>query len=152
MRKLTEPAQEYGKADSTFRAAGGEPGLRVLVDAFFDIMEHDVRASDIWNMHPPTRDLTRDKLASFLCAWTGGPRLYNEKYGAISIPGVHAHLAITAQHRDQWLSCMEQALRQCDYPEDFCDYLLTQLAIPADRVRAICEGNIAPIEEVGNNA
>ena len=151
MKELTEPTQAYGKGDSTFRAAGGEPGIRALVDAFYDIMENDARFSDIWNMHPPTRDSSRDKLARFLCAWSGGPRLYSQKYGAISIPGVHAHLAIIAQHRDQWLSCMEQALIQREYPEDFRVYLLPQLAKPAERVRVICARNITP-DEVASDA
>jgi hemoglobin len=145
---MTEPKHDYGNGDSTFRAAGGEPGIRALVDSFYDIMEHDARFSDIWKMHPPTRD---DKLARFLCAWSGGPRLYSEKYGAISIPGVHAHLAITADHTGQWLSCMEQALIQRDYPEDFRTYLLPQLAKPAERVRAICARNITRVEELAGD-
>jgi hemoglobin len=140
--EISEVEHEYGKGDATFSAAGGEAGIRTLVDAFYDIMGSDERFGDIWTMHSEVNEVSRDKLARFLCAWTGGPRLYAEKYGAISIPGVHAHLAISSAHRDQWLGCMAQALQRCDYPEAFQTYMLTQLAVPAERIRTICASNL----------
>ncbi len=39
----------YGTGDATFRAAGGEAGIRRLVDAFYDIMERDPRYRRIWD-------------------------------------------------------------------------------------------------------
>ncbi|MEP1472976.1 MAG: group II truncated hemoglobin [Halieaceae bacterium] len=140
--EISETDREYGKADATFKAAGGEVGVRALVDAFYDIMGSEGAYREIWIMHPEVNEVSRDKLARFLCAWTGGPRLYAEKYGAISIPGVHAHLAISSAHRDQWLGCMEQALKRCDYPQEFQQYMLAQLAVPAERIRTICEKNL----------
>ena len=140
--KISESDHEYGKADATYIAAGGEPGVRALVDAFYDIMGTDQNYREIFIMHPEVNEVSRDKLARFLCAWTGGPRLYAEKYGAISIPGVHAHLAISSDHRDQWLGCMAQALQHCEYPEAFQSYMLEQLAIAAARIRTICAKNL----------
>lgn len=130
----------YGVGDATFRAAGGEPGIRTLVDAFYDIMAASPDYATIWSWHPGDNDVTRDKLARFLCAWMGGPRLYAEKYGPISIPGVHAHLQVTSVERDQWLNCMREALSLQDYPADLVEYLLRQLAVPAERIRMACEG------------
>ncbi len=142
MVNLTEPDLEYGKEDATFQAAGGEPGIRALVDRFYDIMATDERYRDIWLMHTQPPEVARDKLARFLCAWTGGPRLYSQKYGPISIPKVHSHLPISSAHRDQWLSCMGDALATQNYPARFQRYLLEQLAIPASRVRDICARNL----------
>ena len=76
----------YGTGDATYQAAGGEAGIRALVDSFYDIMESDPAYREIHAWHPADGQLSRDKLARFLCAWTGGPRLYREKYGPISIP------------------------------------------------------------------
>ncbi len=140
--EISEAEGEYGKADATFKAAGGQAGIRKLVDAFYDIMGSDEAYRDIWMMHPEVNEVSRDKLARFLCAWTGGPRLYAEKYGAISIPGVHAHLAISSAHRDQWLGCMAMALQRCNYPEKLQAYMLAQLAVPAERIRTICAKNL----------
>ena len=132
---------QYGDGDATFQAAGGEAGIFRLVNAFFDLMRDRPEYREIWDMHPEDKDVSRDKLARFLCAWTGGPRLFREKYGPISIPPAHAHLKIDARLRDGWLSCMAEALDACGYPDDFKIYLLAQLGIPAERVRQACAKN-----------
>lgn len=132
----------YGEGDATYQAAGQESGVRALVDTFYEIMGSSKAYATIWNMHPHAapndREVSRDKLARFLCAWMGGPRLYKEKYGSISIPGVHAHLPITTTEHDQWLSCMSEALERQNYPADLRAYLLKQLAVPAGRIVQTC--------------
>lgn len=128
----------YGDRDTTFRAAGGESGIRRLVDCFYDIMSTAPEYARIYAWHPD--GLTaRDKLARFLCGWMGGPRRYHEIYGAISIPRVHEHLSITAVERDLWLRCMHEALEQQPYPASLKRYLLEQLSVPAEHVRRRCE-------------
>ena len=126
---------QYGVGDTSFQAAGGEAGLFKLVDDFFDRMESDERFATIWHMHPDDKDMSRDKLARFLCGWLGGPRLYNEKYGAIGIPRVHAHLAIETPERDQWLTCMSESVELQPFDADFKIYLMEQLFVPAEAVR-----------------
>lgn len=129
---MTKP---YGQEDATYQAAGEYDGIKKLVDDFYDIMGELKEAQHIRDMHPDDLDVTRDKLTRFLCAWTGGPRLYREKYGPISIPQAHAHLTIGSEERDAWLLCMKKALAKQDYPQDFQDYMITQLAVPAERCR-----------------
>lgn len=131
---------EYGDADTTYQAAGGQAGIRKLVDSFFDIMANDPRYRSIYDMHPPDSEISRDKLALFLCGWMGGPRPFVDKYGSISIPGAHQHLKITGVERDLWLDCMSQALALQNYPPALVDYLLQQLRIPAERIRRVCMG------------
>lgn len=132
----------YGEGDATFQAAGGEEGVFNLVNTFFDLMRDRAEYREIWDMHPADKAMTRDKLARFLCAWTGGPRLYREKYGPISIPQAHAHLKIDARLKEGWLACMSEALDACDYSDDFKHYLLEQLGVPAERVRQVCARNL----------
>jgi len=136
------PPPQYGKGDATYQAAGQERGIRRLVDTFYEIMGSNAAYKTIWDMHPHAapddRAVSRDKLSRFLCAWMGGPRLYKEKYGAISIPGVHAHLPITPIEHDQWLACMNEALERQAYPADLRSYLLTQLGVPAGRIVQAC--------------
>ena len=100
--------QEYGKKDSSFQAAGGEEGIRRLVDAFYDEMDEAEYARSVREMHPKDLAISRDKLARFLCGWLGGPRLYAEKYGGISIPSAHAHLDIGLSERDAWFKLHEK--------------------------------------------
>lgn len=125
----------YGQGDASFQAAGGEDGIFQLVNDFFDRMGSDERFATIWHMHPDDKDVSRDKLARFLCGWLGGPRLYSEKYGAIGIPRVHAHLAIETAERDQWLTCMSESVAGQPFANDFKVYLMEQLFVPAEAVR-----------------
>ncbi len=129
----------YGTRDASFRAAGGREGIFRLVNNFFDRMSNDPRFDTIWKMHPDDNEVSRDKLARFLCGWLGGPRLYTEKYGAIGIPRVHAHLAIATVERDQWLMCMSESVAEQDFDEAFKTYLMEQLFVPAEAVRRRCE-------------
>lgn len=125
----------YGVGDASFQAAGGEAGIARLVDDFYAAMERLPEAAAVRAMHPADLASSRDRLARFLCGWLNGPKRYQEKYGAISIPGVHAHLDIDTAARDAWLACMAEALDRQPYAEDFKRYLLRQLAVPAERVR-----------------
>lgn len=127
----------YGQLDASYQAAGEYEGIKALVDDFYDIMSELKESQHIRQMHPDDLETSRDKLTRFLCAWTGGPRLYREKYGSISIPQAHAHLTIGTEERDAWLMCMKQALAKQGYPQDFQDYMIAQLAVPAERCRNV---------------
>ena len=134
----SNPNKPYGTGDASFQAAGGQAGLRQLVDMFFDRMGADERFATIYAMHPPDKEVSRDKLFRFLCGWLGGPKLYNEKYGAIGIPRVHAHLKIATPERDQWLTCMTESVAEQPFDADFKTYLMEQLFVPAEAVRRRC--------------
>lgn len=136
------PAHNYGSGDASFLAADGEAGIFALVNNFFDRMGSDDRFSIIWLMHPDDKTISRDKLARFLCGWLGGPRLYNEKYGAIGIPRVHAHLPIGVTERDQWLTCMTESVAEQPFDPEFKTYLMEQLFVPADAVRRRCSDQV----------
>ncbi len=124
----------YGQEDATYQAAGGEEGIRNLVDTFYDLMASRLEYQKIHRWHPD--DATaRDKLWRFLSGWMGGPRRYSEKYGPLNIPRAHAHLPVTEKERDMWLNCMRDALARQPYPEDFKEYLIKQLSVPAEAVK-----------------
>ena len=129
---------EYGVGANSYHAAGGLAGITRLVNNFFSIMNTLPEAEKIRKMHP--RDLTesRKKLAYFLSGWLGGPRLYAEHYGGISIPMVHKHLDIGSAERDAWLLCMQKAISAQQYQDSFKEYLFAQLKIPAERVKQVC--------------
>ena len=136
---------QFGIKDASYRAAGGEAGIRKLVDEFFNRMGSDARFKPIYDMHPDDKMESRDKLARFLCGWLGGPKLYQQKYGSISIPRVHEHLAIATAERDQWLTCMRETVNEQSFRADFKEYLMEQLFVPAEGVRK----RIAKLREHG---
>ena len=106
-----------------------------MVDVFYDFMDTLPDARGIRALHPPDLSTSRDKLARFLGGWLNGPNTFEEKYGSIHIPRAHAHLPIGVEERDAWLLCMQRAIEQQPYAEDFKRYLLRELAVPAERCR-----------------
>lgn len=147
------PSPPYGEGDASFRAAGGEEGIRRLVDRFYDEMDARDEFQRIRRMHPRDLEIARDKLTRFLCGWLGGPKRYQEKYGPIQIPRVHARFEIGTDERDAWMACMEAALVDAPLAEDFKAYLLRELYVPAERIRravlarkAEADGRSGPIE------
>jgi len=130
---------KFGEGDASYQAVGGVDGLLKLVNVFYDVMEVLPEAKEIRDMHPRNLVVSRDKLFCFLSGWMGGPRLFAEKYGPIAIPRAHAHLVVNEAERDAWLACMKEALEKLDYPEDFKDYLMIQLRVPAERIRLVAK-------------
>src|SRR5690554_3197731 len=124
----------YGQGYTTFQPAGSVEKLLTLLATFYRIMDAADYAREIRDMHPKDLTETIDKLARFLSGWMGGPRRFQEKYGAINIPHVHSPYVIYEKHAEAWLQCMADALDELDYPQDFREYLLQQLAFPAYRI------------------
>ena len=74
--------------------------------------------------------------------WLGGPMLFQQHYGPISIPDAHKGFPIGYEERDAWLLCMRQALASQPFSTELKDYLLAALSIPAERVRQVNAGEI----------
>jgi len=139
----------YGDGDATFRACGGEAGLRQLVEHFYAAMDSLPEARGIRDLHPPDLAVSIDKLSCFLSGWTGGPKRYSERYGPIQIPAAHRHLPVSTEERDIWLDCMQRALERQPFPEDLRRYLLEQLTVPAERIRVAVEERVRAREGSG---
>ena len=131
--------QKFGVLDGSFLAAGGEQGIKKLVDEFYHQMETLKQGKHIRAMHTDDLEVIKDKLSVFLMGWLGGPRNYAKKYGQMSIPAVHKHLVIGEEERDAWLYCMNEALKQQDYDEEFKQYLIRELARPAEAIRRVSQ-------------
>lgn len=125
-----------------YEAAGEIEGITRLVDEFYVNMDTLPEAKTIRDMHPPDLMESRRKLTYFLCGWLGGPRLFQQHYGPISIPGAHKRFPIGYEERDAWLLCMQRAVAVQPYSDQFKDYLLAALSIPAERVRQVNMGEI----------
>jgi len=127
----------FGVGDASFRAAGGLEGLTRLVDAFYAYMEVLPEAARIRAMHPDDLVISRRKLTTFLSGWLGGPKLYAQEFGPISIPRAHAHFAIDESERDAWMACMRKAVADQPWDPAFQAYFLSAIAVPAERVRVV---------------
>jgi hemoglobin len=95
-----------------FERLGGEPGVRQLVDRFYDLMDLEPAYAGLRALHPTTTEGSRDKLYWFLCGWLGGPNHYIERYGHPMLRARHLPFAIGIAERDQWMACMRQAMQE----------------------------------------
>ncbi len=131
---MSDASQQTAQA-TPFELFGGEPGVRTLVDAFYDHMDLDEEFADIRKLHPETLDGSRDKLHWFLCGWLGGPSHYIERFGHPKLRMRHMPFAIGGAERDAWLACMQLALVDCAVDPKLSEWLMAQLFGTADWMR-----------------
>lgn len=128
---------EYGLGENSYRMAGELGGIIKLVDDFYNNMSSFTESKKIRDMHPNDLSESRKKLAYFLSGWLGGPLLYAENYGSISIPQAHRHLSVGREESQAWLLCMQNAVDIQPYEAAFKIYLMEQLRVPAERIRMV---------------
>jgi truncated hemoglobin YjbI len=61
----------------------------------------------------------------------------------MSIPAALAHLDVTPALVSNWLNCMSDALTALDHNQEFIYYLISQLSIPAERIRVASQAHKA---------
>jgi hemoglobin len=97
-----------------YELIGGETGLRSLVDRFYDVMDSSPEAVKVRAIHPNDLSQSRNKLFMFLSGWSGGdPRLRQR----------HLPFPIGKAERDQWLWCMEKALKETQSDPQLIEHL-----------------------------
>ena len=77
----------------------------------------------------------RQHLFWFLCGWMGGPQHYTERFGHPKLRLRHMPFSIGILERDQWVSCMEQAMQETGVPEDLRTRLSDSFFQTADWMR-----------------
>jgi hemoglobin len=127
---------------------GGDAGIRHLADVFYDVMDELPQAQDIRDMHAKHLSEIKEKLYEYLSGWLGGTHHYEQKYGGVCLTNPHKPYAIGPMERDQWLLCMDEALRRVDASAEVCAMLKHPLFALADAIRNT-EGNACPTEAAG---
>lgn len=118
-----------------YERIGGEAGVRRLVDRFYDLMDGTAEAAGIRELHAKSLKASREKLFLFLSGWLGGPQLYVEKYGHPRLRQRHLPFAIGESERDQWMTCMIQAMQDVGLDEDLRRELAAAFRKTADFMR-----------------
>lgn len=95
-----------------YERMGGEAGIRLLVDRFYQLMDTLPIAAEIRSMHPEDLAQAKERLYMFLSGWMGGPPLYVERLGPPRLRQSHQAFAIDIRARDAWMTCMKLALSE----------------------------------------
>ncbi len=100
---------------------GGEKSLHKLVEDFYDLIETLPEGEMLRKLHLRGHGLdhVRTEQFNFLSGFLGGRRYYEEKHGHMDVKQMHAHIPISQQDAEDWLTCMDHALIQneLDGPE-----------------------------------
>ncbi|MBN8540820.1 MAG: group II truncated hemoglobin [Deltaproteobacteria bacterium] len=97
--------------ESEYEQLGGADGVKAVVVEFYKQMDTLSEAAPIRAMHPKNLDASIEKLFEFLCGWLGGPQLYVEKHGHPRLRMRHMPFSIGRSESEQWLRCMDLALK-----------------------------------------
>ena len=120
---------------SPFESIGGEGAIRQLVDRFYDLMDLEPGYAELRATHGSTLDDARNKLFWFLCGWLGGPDHYQNRFGHQRLRARHMPFSIGILERDQWVTCMDQAMGETGVPEDLRARLNQSFMNTADWMR-----------------
>lgn len=126
------------KEDSSktlYQWLGESDGIQKLVHEFYHIMDTNPDYLTIRNLHPKNLKTSEEKLILFLTGWSGGPPVYVQKYGHPRLRARHLPFAIGDAERDQWLSCMKEAMSKTIEREQVRDILYQALLPVADFMR-----------------
>ncbi|MEK8028192.1 group II truncated hemoglobin [Pseudaquabacterium rugosum] len=120
---------------TAYELIGQEPGVRALVDRFYDLMDLEPAYAELRALHPTPLDGSRDKLHWFLCGWLGGPNHYIERFGHPRLRARHMPFPIGIRERDQWMACMIQAMEELKLDAGFSARLAQAFYGTADWMR-----------------
>lgn len=120
---------------SLYELLGGEKGLRALVNRFYFHMANRTEARSVRDMHPSDLSISETKLFEFLSGWSGGPQLFQEKYGHPRLRARHLPFSIGKTERDQWMLCMVLAVEDCGIQDPVKSELIDSFLQIADHMR-----------------
>ena len=113
----------------------GAEKIRTLVHRFYQIMDELPETYGIRKMHAENLQHSEDKLFKFLSGWMGGPQLYIQEYGHPMLRRRHLPFTIGVSERNQWMLCMNKALKEVVGNELLRNDLSTAFAGVADHMR-----------------
>ncbi len=96
---------------TAYALLGGEQPLRRIVARFYAQMDAEPRFLALRQSHPGPLDRAEQRLFMFLSGRLGGPDLYIEAFGHPRLRMRHLPFAIGPVERDQWVLCMDEAMR-----------------------------------------
>jgi len=127
--------EETQPVDTPFQWIGGEERVRALTDRFYDLMDLEPAYKELRAAHGTELTQAREKLFMFLCGWLGGPSYYTDQFGHPRLRMRHMPFAIGIKERDQWVTCMDQAMTETQVPIELRERLKNSFFQTADWMR-----------------
>ncbi|RYF42368.1 MAG: globin [Comamonadaceae bacterium] len=127
--------QEKPEFATPFEWIGGEEKIQAMVERFYDLMDLEPAYADLRRAHGSELAKARQHLFWFLSGWMGGPQHYTQRFGHPRLRMRHMPFVIGIKERDQWLACMDQAMRETAVPDKLRERLKESFFQTADWMR-----------------
>jgi hemoglobin len=116
--------------DSPFDRLGGEPGIRAIVERFYDAMTE--LEPELARLHPCDEQgrvatASRERFALFFIGWLGGPQDYVARHGHPRLRMRHAQVPVSDRMAAAWMRCMRAALDGAALDTGVRDFLEAKL-------------------------
>lgn len=111
-----------------FDMIGGAETLGRLVDAFYARVKAHPHLSPLF---PEDIRPVRDRQHAFLTQFFGGPHLYAAQYGPPMLRARHLPHPITPRRAEEWLACMQAAMRDVGIEEPLRGHMTERLRLTA---------------------
>lgn len=129
----SESVRPWGDADTPYEEIGGEAGVRLLAETFYDVIEAD--SPTLRAMLPKNTTNTRKKFFMYLSGWLGGPPLYEQEWGHPRLRMRHFPFTIGQDEADEWMRCMRKALEEAEVGQPLRKFLDDRFAPLADHMK-----------------
>lgn len=103
---------DFMSQTTLYERLGGEAGLTALVDKYLEILRSNPAYAALSSRYVNGMAHYRARMLEYLTGWFGGPVLYAQKHGLPCLRENHQRIQITAELRDLWFGCMQQALAE----------------------------------------
>ncbi len=131
-----QPATPTLTRQTLYDLAGGEAGVKNLVQVFYDIVETNPDGHKLHLLHLRGNGVAHSRVEqfNFLSGFLGGPKLYVEKHGHSNVRTMHEHVEITNESKDIWLQCMSMAIDAVGIEVTIKEMLMNNFTAIAERL------------------
>lgn len=126
---------------------GGDDGIAALVNRFYDLVETLPEGANLRRLHGRGHGIAHARIeqVDFMSGFLGGRQYYRERHGHMDVKLIHAHVPIRVNDAENWLTCMDVALRE----EGLAGPQIEKLRAVLRRVALILVNDVPDWEETG---
>lgn len=126
---------------------GGDDDLVTLVNRFYDLVETLPEGTNLRRLHGRGHGIAHARIeqVDFMSGFLGGRQHYRERHGHMDVKLIHAHVPIRVEDAENWLTCMDAALRD----EGLAGPQIEKMRVVLRRVALILVNDVPDWEETG---
>lgn len=103
--------------------------VQQLAEEFYDVMDRDIKAKELRDLHPDNLTFTKKILYRFLVHWSGGPKIFSDELtNSTWLELRHRNIELSESNKQQWLYCMQTAMKNLEFKADLIEEVLARFS------------------------